>query len=362
MKMQLRIKMLIYWVGPFLMFSGIGNVHSADVQGVSGNMADGQDIVISGYDFGPNGPNLILFDDFESGTPGETIMTGSASSKVGSWGAIDNNPYYTDSASVSGELAFQADQSTHYAIWAQADLPSNTRDVFLSWWLFLPAGDNAPGEGSANGRNWKQMWLQGESTGDDDLVLPSWHYTWQIGGNENDPGYSNYTTVNFQKGEWKRLWIWIKGGYQDDGELAFWELTGSGVIQREDDKNVNTLKSGGAFERVRVNGYGRQAPNCHPTFDDVYVAAGPYAQARIEVGNSSTYANSTNITILTPTSWNDNEIVATVRQGVFNSGDSAYLFVFDADGNASNGFPVTFGEGMVSDIARPNPPKNVTVD
>lgn len=62
-------------------------------------------------------------------------------------------------------------------------------------------------------------------------------------------------------------------------------------------------------------------------------------------GSTSTFTNATNCAVITPTSWGDTSIVATVRQGSFGSSDSAYLFVIDSDGVASSGYAVTFGSG-----------------
>ncbi|WP_176360092.1 Ig-like domain-containing protein [Desulfosediminicola ganghwensis] len=323
---------------------------AAAVSGVKGVVADGEVITISGSDFGAAGPDVILFDDFESGQSGANISTGPGSAKFGGWSSRDGSSYYGTTASVSGSQSFTSDYSVHYANWIQADLPANTRNVFISWWLYLPSGNNYPGEGSSSGINWKQMWLQGSSTNDDDLILPGrGGSTWQINGNEPDPGYSNYTNVDFVKGEWKRLWIWMKGSTSstsNDGEVKFWELTQGGVVQRENDLGVNNLKAAGAggyWERVRPNGYGRQTSNCFSSFDDIYIAAGPSAQARVEIGNASTYSDSTRMTILTPTAWSNNSITATVNTGVFSAGEAAYLFVFKADGSVSSGFPVTIG-------------------
>jgi len=330
-----------------------------EVKNIEGQFSSGSNIKITGALFGVNGPNLVIFDDFEGGANGAPIKVGSGSAEYGQWNSTANTTsiYYTTSTSVSGKLSFQADQSKDYTNWLQANLPKNTKDVFISWWLYIPAGDNIPGEGNKDGRNWKQMWIQGDSPWDDDLVVPTLHSSWQINGNEGDPGYANYTSVNFVKGEWKHLWVWLKGGYQNNGQCHFWELLNSGVVQRENDNNVNTLKNGGAFEKVRVNAYGRQASNSHPTFDDVYIASGPNARARIEIGNKSSYLNCTKLSIITPISWNDTEIQATVRQGIFKDGDTAYLFVVDASGTPSEGHgPITIGEGFSGPAPAPPPP------
>jgi hypothetical protein len=339
--------LLIYFV--FLLPVQVAN--AVEVTSVSGAVSDGTSITISGLDFGNYGPNVVVFDDFESGAANSEINTGPGSAKYGKWDNISSygSEFYGTTASVSGSKSFTSNYSVSYVNWIETLLPANTRNVFVSWWLYLPANNNLPGEGNTAGINWKQMWVQGADTTDDDLVVPTMLGTssWLINGNEGDPGYVNWTNVDFHKGEWKRLWVWLKGSTTStsrDGELKFWELTNSGVVQRENDIGVNTLKQSGAWERVRPNGYGRQTSNCFTSFDDIYIAAGPYAQARVEMGNAATYNTSTKLAILTPTSWADRSISATVNVGNFNSGERAYIYVFDRNGAVNgNGHQVVIG-------------------
>jgi hypothetical protein len=336
----------------------------ADVTGVSGTISDGQSITITGSDFGANGPNVIVFDDFEGGAPDESIATGEGSAKYGQWDNVapGGSHYYGTTAHVSGSQSFTSDFSVESYSWIEALLPASTRNVFISWWIYIPAGNNFVGEGHIDGINWKQMWIQGADTSDDDLSVPTQigSTAWYITRNEQDPAYGNWTTVDFNKGEWKRLWAWVKGSTtstSEDGEVKFWEMTSSGVVQRENDIGVNLLKETGAFERVRPNGYGRQpTSNCIASFDDVYIAAGPYAQARVEMGNAATYNESTKLAILTPTAWADGSITATVNQGSFSADETAYIYVTDADGTVNaNGYQVTIGgeEDPPSDTTPP---------
>jgi len=131
-----------------------------------------------------------------------------------------------------------------------------------------------------------------------------------------------------------------------------WEVTPSGVQQKVNRTGVPTLygpESSGAapygyLERIVMNGYGRQTSNSFPTFDDFYVAVGPGARARVEIGNMPTYTASTVLAITTPTFWSNSEIRTTIRQGAFRPGQTAYLFVVGADGVVSErGYPITIG-------------------
>ncbi len=72
---------------------------------LSGSAVDGGQITISGSDFGINGPNIILFEDFKRGTDGAAVDDNAT---IGRWAEINSNhpPYYgTDSAgNVAGHL------------------------------------------------------------------------------------------------------------------------------------------------------------------------------------------------------------------------------------------------------------------
>lgn len=323
---------------------------------VSGTVGNTSTITITGVSFGA-GPNIVTFDNFESGTVGANISTGSGSATVGQWNARDTSgsSYYGNTASVSGTKAFNTNYSVHYSNWIEALLPANTKDVFMSWWLYLPSGNNYPGEGGT-GTNWKQMWIQGADTGDDDLVTPTLVNTsWIVNGNDQDPGYVNYTSTGFTKGTWMRLATWVKGSTSStsgDGEFKFYSMG----IERENATGVNTLKAGGYRERVRPNGYGRQTSNCVTSFDDIYIASGANAQARIELCNSATYANCTKFGVAIPTSWGASSITSTLYTGNFTAGETAYLYVWDANGErslASDALSIGSDGGGGEDITPP---------
>ena len=243
------------------------------VDNTIGDITNNSLIKITGVNFG-FAPNVVFFDDFEKGSNGAKILTGANSATFGQIYRVQNKVYYTNTTSVSGSLAFQANMDTNSGNSVVVALPSNTEDIFISWWLYLPSGDNFPGDTSSNGINWKQMWVLGKDVGTDDLVVPSLvGYNWIINGNDPNPGYVKTVTsgMQFKKGEWKRLSMWLKGGYQNDGQVHFWSQNSTGWTKILNDNNVDTLKNGGTRKTVDINAFGRVTPNCHPTFDDVYI-------------------------------------------------------------------------------------------
>ena len=140
----------------------------------------------------------------------------------------------------------------------------------------------------------------------------------------------------------------MKAGYSNDGAGGFYQMNAftGGFRTIITGTNITNQITGDLWNTIHFPGFGRKDTNSMLYYDDIYVATGPYAQARVEIGNAPIYNNSTNLAILTPTSWSNSLIVATVRQGSFTSGQTAYLYVFDANGNVNtNGYPVTIGSG-----------------
>jgi len=341
------------------------------VSSISGTVSDGASITISGNSFG-SGPNLVLFDDFESGTPGSNIKTGNGSAAFGKWSGLGvTPPTYSNLNKVSGSKAMRTDLATHWLSYAEVLLPPQATEVFYSWWMMIPAGDNFPGQTDPDCINWKTVWLQGEGSVDDDLypgmlgpgTSGSCPAELTFGMFCNGCPYTRYFDgFNIVKGQWTRVSIHVKGSSTNTGKVQIWELDKNlGVLERLNDIGVKNLNSGGIYERIDFNGYGRTTANSHPTFDDIYVAEGASAMARIEIGNKSTYASSTKLALATPTTWSAAQISATIRQGVFQSGESAFLFVIDANGAASAGHPLTISQTYGTSSA-PNAPQNLKVE
>lgn len=81
-----------------------------------------------------------------------------------------------------------------------------------------------------------------------------------------------------------------------------------------------------------------------------YYAADVYADttwARVMIGNSPVFDATTDREIQIPSQWADGSIQAYVNINSFPAGQAMYLFVVDADGNASAGYPL---------VAPPDPP------
>jgi hypothetical protein len=75
--------------------------------------------------------------------------------------------------------------------------------------------------------------------------------------------------------------------------------------------------------------------------DDVYVDVGPYAWARVVLGDARTYGACRRLEIQIPTYWANGTITVRANPGRFASGQTVYLYVFDKDNRPNSaGFPV----------------------
>jgi hypothetical protein len=323
-----------------------------------GDVREGRTVTLTGDAFGSVGPMIDTFDNFEGGSNGTPVRLGIGSATVGQWDLRSGDITYSSTNRVSGTLAARANMATTPSN-VTALLPGGTQDVFVSYATLIPGGTLWPGQGSPDRINWKRVWLMGDdSTKDDDRFLPA-----DLGSTvaATDPTEHNldannaplapYFNSSITRGTWLQTSAWIKGRTDSTGAIQLWEVTPSGVQQKVNETNVQTLypdaRGGTApheFGRIVMNGYGRRTDNSFPTFDDFYVATGPGARARVEIGNRPTYAASTKLAITTPTAWSNTQIRTTVRQGAFRTGETAYLFVVTADGVVSQGRPITIGQ------------------
>lgn len=338
-----------------LVIVSFSNADAAPViTGVQGSFFNGERITIAGSGFGA-GPNVILFDDFEGGVVGQQIQLSAPT--LGSYYDLGSNrPFYTDVTSVSGLKSMRTNNANGYSTHVGVSFQPTT-EFFASWWCFIPAGTNYPGEGVDAGINWKVVWAMGSGSTDDDQAIPTVLAANSAYITANDSPYHKWIGWPMQKGQWMRLNVWIQAGTpgQANGAIKmFAQRMGFTTQTLVNERNVRLLKSGGAYEKIHFNGYGRQTNNSLPTFDDIYAAVGSNAQARLEIGNSSNYAESTKLAIITPNAWSNNQITATVRQGAFTAGENAYLFAIDSEGIVSAGYPFVFG-GQVSIPTYPSP-------
>jgi hypothetical protein len=144
--------------------------------------------------------------------------------------------------------------------------------------------------------------------------------------------------VNPMGGSWTKVEMEMKYTSQADGYVRLWE---NGVLKIN--YAGSTDKYAGGTRTEGIGGYARNynQPNNWRYFADVYL---DYSRARIILGNAATFAASTVREVQIPASWSSTSITVAVNLGRFAAGQTAYLYVVDANGQVNaNGRAVTIG-------------------
>lgn len=330
--------------------------------------SNGTSITISGNNFGTTGPNIVLFDDLEKGSNGNAISTSAGSAQVGQWDMIESapqNPKYSNTYKHGGSLSLLADQSTgDGGNWAVVTFPGTTR-IYLSYWVFIATGGDVPGVqmglpnlklGNISGGSPPATYASDYTTAVALLDLPPGDGGWQGPNPWHDTSglsESGYGSTTWIKNRWQRYENYYLGSTSSSGSLQMWETNSANARNRTVNVTGITIHSGDDWTWFRLHAYAREESNGQVYYDDVYVATGTGALARVEIGNNATYSNCTNLAVITPTSWSNTSIEATVRTGSFSDG-TAYLFVIDSNGTASSGKEITIGSGGGGDTTAPS--------
>ena len=332
------------------------------IDNISGTVLDGQQIIINGNNFGTNGPNIVLFDDFKRGTAGEDITLQAA---IGNWNVRNHLPTYGEDGQNNIAGRFIGDGGGRLI----AEF-SDVQEIFISYRVMIPVGKHFPNSGAPNtfppGSQWKLTWLMdGDrgAAGNDDLVVPTWGNGtyFSLAGNDNAfqlaTGRATGDTRWFSFLDWNRYSVYMKGGAVPDVDPGtVWSQGMSGEFGQKIFESIDKKLFDGddtpdgyqfqddaisRWNRLNVPGWHRGGDdNAAAMYDDIYIATGVNARARIEIGNKPLYSDCNILAITTPTSWQDNTITTTIRQGVFKDGETTYLFVIDTNGNVSDGYPL----------------------
>ena len=159
--------------------------------------------------------------------------------------------------------------------------------------------------------------------------------------------------TNPMGGQWVKVELFIRWSRSSDGFVQVYE-NGRRVVNysgRTDNASGSTRVEGiGGYARIRNSNNWRY-------YTDIYLDT---TLSHVILGNASTLSASTKREVQVPTAWSNNSITANVNLGAFANGQTAYLYVFDSNGNANpTGYPVTISGGSGS--TTPQAPVNLRV-
>jgi len=353
------------------------------VSSVSGEVNHGGSITVFGSGFESEGPEIIMWDDFESGTLGDYLVGNPpAITHSGILYSMFNfepengqvivyDDEYSRYGNKAAKLSWTDNEDTGfgcigcgpfqqlYMSWQRRHRPITNGEIvynppafenhkmFRTWANADPSGRCMEHYASVGGESYWRLTTQAEGIGYETRSWPTpganfagtvdtWQ-RWEYHIKTNNPGVANGI-----------LKMWINNSTQEP--RCFYSTDFGEEIPCED-LEMTACDGGetGFATRVIIGQMTRYHlfDEVNAWFDDLYVATSP---ARIEIGNASTWAECTDKNVQPHLTWNENVIEVQVNTGAFQQGQTAYLYMIDSAGNVSNsgiGVEVTIGQDIV---------------
>lgn len=323
------------------------NSCSAQISGISGSFIHGESITISGASFGVKSPAPpTRFEDFES----------SGSLRVGgaTWDDWDYSD--TDDMTLQSVIANRGQS-------AQIDQGADNEPTFvpvIGMVKTVPAVDQRFYSFQKSYYDWSRTWV-GDSCNHKIIRV------WSDNGTGSQPDFvGNYPINNITvegatactqnvNGVYPAMAenedVWFTFEYFLGQNSAVDQCDGIVMIYQNEAELIN--RSNYAFNDTDTPGlletFGLEwsqdgtspSGTVYTYVDDVYIDLNSFAH--VIIGDASTLATSAHREIQIPSAWADDSVTITVNQGSFADQDTAYLFVVDAAGAVSDGYPVTIG-------------------
>ena len=328
---------------------------------IEGDVAEGAQVVLCGDGFGDLGPTIVLFDDMEEGEAGAFVADSAPA--IGAW--LEGGAIYAADAARSGALSMVA---------ADADINGGTGrsnvfgipddagtlglrefdEFFVSLAIRdlgdFPGNNSSPTDFSSDssakdvwvmfgnrGDNYDYSCSQGECNGND--VVLATHAgggSFAIGGNTTLTGWWLPTFWQFQT--WNATSTWLRLDPTDPyGSVTgtFEHVAASSGYLRDDYAEGLLRDLEGVpptWDRIKFGAWYRAAGDVRRVFDDLYVAIGPGAAARVEIADAPTIEQATKRAISTVDAWSNGRIEVTLRLGDLDPAvDPLFLYVVDAN-------------------------------
>lgn len=376
--MRFQAKLLILTVLSFFSLLSNDLLHAApSISSVDSSQLSQGIVTVNGSGFGA-GAKIEVYDDFEhiGVATGDTLKIDQA--LVGQW---SDSPYYKaiyDNFSLSGKHSAKLwDSANSVNAQIRHTFSSPIQSVYMSYWVAIPPGYPFPGNdndygGFSKDSSWKLAWLidQDYKGNSSDVCVPT--HVGQgramLAGNDwnLDGGIPDFPSW-WSFGNWIRVSVWLHAeptSPTTSGEIAFstWSKEfGHSVYRRNQavfDADGTTTKQ---YQYINFPGWirGFMNNNGRPLYDDIYVASGPNAFARVELTDSTNYTNSTKFAVQKVLSWSDNQIkFQIVKSNIIDITNSA-VHVFSGDASSTSIGTVI---GASATASPPNPPAlNVNV-
>lgn len=352
--------------------SMVGDCPSGDgafaVTEVRGSIEDGAEIVVCGDLFGALGPEILLFDDMEGRAAGGEV--GATDPVIGAW--TDPGGLYAGDASRSGAGAMvvnDTEATGGRGVSAVVGLPDDAGRFglreFDEMFVHVSIRDlgDFPGNGSSptmfsSDSSAKDVWVMFGPRGDNyeyscrtecnghDIVLATHtgRGSFKTDGNETRTGW--WLPEFWAFGAWNTMSTYLRVDadrpYEASRGIFEHVAAERGYTRSDYDGQIYRELAGltPAWDRVKVGAWYRGAGDVRRVIDDLYIAIGPGAAARVEIADAPRIEDATRVAVSTVTDWSPSRIEATVRLGDLDPERPLYLFVVTADAERSPGLPL----------------------
>lgn len=343
-------KCAVILAGALALLSPIVAAAQPQVQTVSGSAANGQELTVTGLNFGAkSAPTALHFDDFEGGSSGSLLGS------EGYWTLYsDNLPASKPSYSTDHPRSARSAKAGKFPLWGTEGEPGQSAGwgqdhiiksgldfsagpSYLDYWVYF----NQPSTTSTH-----QIKLARLSAGSADnfnypqYFLDNWTYE---GGSRAtyleiraNPGTCNTSGAvaynsDLANGVWSHVQIEFNPGTRDQPNATSKIYINGNHVATANGFMVYCAGSPG-LQGVWIGGYignNTTAMNTTIYYDDVYF---DNSYQRVELGNAATYAACTHRETQLPVSWQNGSVTFRVNQGSFQTTESVYLYVLDANG------------------------------
>jgi hypothetical protein len=381
---NMAYRLIIFSLSAIILFLPFWTSAAPSVSGVIGDIIHGEEITVSGSDFGiKSNPMPTIWDDCS----GTNVLD----KWSGAWPVASDQPISTPryTTPINGVVTAHNNATKYLAgraydsgsgegfpfdvmVWKNRPLTAFPFYSYVSWYQRVdPSSDfgdnfkwfdystrNSPYTmNSSDDSNWYLEYVGG--VGNSFHINDDGGSIWNIGpdwtvdylGNGKYFGGSIDPT-----NQWVKIELVIKYTDQNDGWFDIYEKSvhkKNGAFPHS--YNGPTDKYSTAFGRNEsIGGYSRNmGANNWRYFNDIYL---DYAISRLMICAGSSWSNRGTCEIQIPSAWSDNTITASVNQATFANGASAFLYVIDAGDTANTiGFPITIGEDSIDSIAPVSP-------
>lgn len=341
---------------------------ASKITSISGSVAHGESVTIRGSGFGSKSPAApLLWETFDGGTSGESVSGGGWNSYAGGGARYNNTQPYSGSLSAYNYVEYGSGSGFNTSYYV---LPSSYEQLYMSC-MFRHDGTRYT---TGVDKNWRINTGDNHYRGDGMIALSD-GYIFYISGStdifpSDDYGTGRYfSEPEYGSSTWTRHQTFVKYSTPAGTSNGYiWAAVGN---QQKTFANIINRPIGYSYQITNVllglmhdHGSLNQGEYHHMWVDDLYI---DNTMARVEIGNSSTWATCTVKVIQIPhTSWGDTSIQITINRGSFGETAEAWLYVVAADGTVSDndtgtagaqGYPIQFGDEDVYRHIGGSPPR-----